>query len=201
VNERVLPAGAAEFFAALLEERGFVRIESDQDIPRAGATTLIVCGSATDRNVNVIDEVRKRTDQVRDMPRELLSGETPKDDALHQWADGIENAFRTHLCVILTTDYPVIREPSFARALREAMAKVVARLLRRQIVHELYVEGGATASAIVKLLDWVRFVPLGELAPGVVRMRVHREPGIHLTIKPGSYLWPKSVMQLFDHVE
>jgi hypothetical protein len=59
-------------------------------------------------------------------------------------------------------------------------------------VRELIVEGGSTASRIVRRMSWTRFFPCQELTAGVVRMKVGRSPNIHLTVKPGSYPWPEN---------
>jgi len=66
-------------------------------------------------------------------------------------------------------------------------------MLNRTSIDELFIEGGATTSAIVRRLKWRRFSLCTELAPGVVRMRAKEKQNLSLTIKPGSYPRPKKI--------
>jgi uncharacterized protein YgbK (DUF1537 family) len=52
------------------------------------------------------------------------------------------------------------------------------------------VEGGSTAAAIINRLNFDRFFPIGELGPGVIKMKVDAVDDLFLTLKPGSYDWP-----------
>lgn len=73
---------------------------------------------------------------------------------------------------------------------KERMAKLVAGVLSQTDVAELVIEGGATAYAILREAGMDRFSPVGELAPGVVRMNAG---SLHITVKPGSYPWPEKI--------
>jgi len=61
------------------------------------------------------------------------------------------------------------------------------------VVKELLVEGGATAAAIIKRLNINRFLPVNEFDTGVIRMKVDKNDGLFLTLKPGSYDWPPHI--------
>ncbi|MBS1660547.1 MAG: hypothetical protein JST68_05795 [Bacteroidetes bacterium] len=75
--------------------------------------------------------------------------------------------------------------------MRTRMGKVIAQLLERVKVGELIIEGGSTAYAIMEEVGLSRFVPVQEVAQGVVRMR--EAGGMLVTVKPGSYGWPDSI--------
>jgi len=66
-------------------------------------------------------------------------------------------------------------------------------VLTQTSIDELYIEGGATTSAVVRRLRWGRFSTSAELTPGVVRMRAKEKQNLYRTIKPGSYTWPKKI--------
>jgi len=66
-------------------------------------------------------------------------------------------------------------------------------VLTQTSIDELFIEGGATASTIVRRLKWRRFSLCAELAPGVIRMHAKEKQNLSLTIKPGSYHWPKKI--------
>jgi len=63
----------------------------------------------------------------------------------------------------------------------------------RLSINELLIEGGSTASAILKQLCLCRFFPVEELATGVIRMQTENKPELYITLKPGSYAWPQAV--------
>jgi uncharacterized protein YgbK (DUF1537 family) len=73
------------------------------------------------------------------------------------------------------------------------MAKEIAPILQAATPAELIIEGGSTAYSILQQMGWSRFIPEQELAQGVVRMSVPEAPGLHITVKPGSYAWPASI--------
>ncbi len=80
-----------------------------------------------------------------------------------------------------------------AALMRTVMAKEVGRIMGEVVIGELIIEGGATAYAILQQLGLRTFFPEEELAPGVIRMRASSLPGLHITVKPGSYWWPERI--------
>lgn len=60
-------------------------------------------------------------------------------------------------------------------------------------IEELIIEGGSTASHILRALHWERFQPVRELAKGVVVLKIIDRPDIQLIVKPGSYRWPEQL--------
>lgn len=73
------------------------------------------------------------------------------------------------------------------------IAEQVRRVLAEVAVHELVIEGGATAYAVLRASGLTSFVPVEELAPGVVRMRAGE---MYITVKPGSYEWPEKILTI-----
>ena len=114
-------------------------------------------------------------------------------ELLFNWSQDIIKAFSKNSKVMITINQPMIRNPIVAKRLRESIAIVVERILNEIDVNELYVEGGATVFAIISKVKFNRLIPIDELATGVIRFLVQDKPKFHLTIKPGSYLWPDSI--------
>ena len=197
VEPGCIPAGASEFFSAILETRGHTvqpRGEGDRgDRPPEPGSKLFVCGSSSDYSRSAVREARVRGVPIVGIPPGLFRGDVPPNPLLQHWARSCAAALEEHSCVIAAIDQPVVRDPDIARTLRSHMAVLVEMLLSRTSVHELLIEGGATASAIVRRLGWIRLFPCRELAPGVVRMRLGEGRLEFLTIKPGSYTWPEGV--------
>jgi uncharacterized protein YgbK (DUF1537 family) len=188
-----LPAGGSEFFAALLQARGFfpVRKRDPEPLPQNG---LFVCGSSSEYSLQRLTRASKEGLPVSRMPSELFRGDGPEDALLDQWTKEILDLLKAQGQAIATIGRPAAgHDARLAARLRSYTATLTKAVLRQGSVQELYVEGGATSSGVVRALGWNRFLPVQELAPGVVRMEVAGEEKTHLTIKPGSYPWPGQI--------
>ena len=69
------------------------------------------------------------------------------------------------------------------------MALVLAELEKLMPIHELVIEGGATAEAILEVLGIRALTPVFEYRQGVIRAKTNGG-AMHITLKPGSYQWP-----------
>jgi len=173
IPPKTMLAGAAGFFSAILDTRY-------PTIPATNFTlntpALYISGSTFEPNRNLI-----RQQAANGGPVTWL------------WEPGWQNSLVTNLQD--RRKAIVALEPSDTPALelRTAMAQAIAPILRMATPAELIIEGGSTAYAILQQLGWHTFIPEQELAQGVVRMRIPDSPGLHITLKPGSYAWPPSI--------
>ena len=76
---------------------------------------------------------------------------------------------------------------------------MVEKILQSKDLDELLVEGGATASHLVRFLGWKNFKPLSEYSTGVVKLEIDKKPGCRLIVKPGSYPWPEELINNINH--
>ncbi len=193
LDEDTLPAGGSDFFKAILELEGFRPSEGGIKTSERRGRSLFICGSSSDYSRRAIRQAERRGVPVRVMPIKLFRSERMIDEILRRWADEVVSAFSRSSQVIAAIGHPVVRDPKLAKRLRYFISALAEEVLDRISVDELYIEGGATASSVLRRLGWNRFHPCGELAPGVARMRVVGEEGLHLTVKPGSYPWPNEI--------
>jgi D-threonate/D-erythronate kinase len=91
-------------------------------------------------------------------------------------------------------DRPLCRDPDMPQVLSRHLSAVVEQVLDRHPVDRLFVEGGATAAALVRRLGWERLAVCREWATGVVSMEIEGQAGPLLTMKPGSYAWPSEIL-------
>jgi uncharacterized protein YgbK (DUF1537 family) len=194
VDDRTVPAGGADFFSALLEMKGSPLRTSygGDDSFRTGAA-LFVSGSSSQYSRTAIDAARTSGVPVCHMPDGLLAGDDGTDELLSTWVDDTAGAFEKHSQVIMAVAQPVVQSPDLALKLSRYLSIAVENTLNQVSVEDIYIEGGGTASTIVRRLGWARFAPCRELSHGVVRTRVRMRPNLFLTIKPGSYLWPEGI--------
>jgi uncharacterized protein YgbK (DUF1537 family) len=194
VDEHTLAAGGSDFFRALLE-KGFSsnRASSETEITAVSGKKLFVCGSASDISRKTVAQAVDLGIPVCPMPDTLFYDTIDSDALLGQWADCVLEALSASGRAIIAILQPVVRDSKLAQNLRMKTAALVQRVVSKMTIHELFIEGGATAEAVLRELNWQRFDVIGQYAPGVVQMRVPQESGNYVTIKPGSYPWPRRV--------
>lgn len=174
IPPKTLPAGAAGFFSAILD----LRYPTTQPaIPSLKEPMLYVSGSTFEANRYLIHE------------QAATGGVTYMSDI--PWEQKVLDDLKKDGKAIVAIE-PVPQKQS-ALELRNAMAYAIAPILKIGQPAELIIEGGSTAYSILRQMGWRTFIPEQEFAQGVVRMRVPEVPGLHITVKPGSYAWPPSI--------
>jgi D-threonate/D-erythronate kinase len=185
-------AGAAAFFAALLRAEGYKEHGQDE---RTAVTnrTLLVSGSASDVSQAHLRSLLRFGIPVISMPPALFSsGTQARGNWLQEWAAQISGALQGCAQVAVTIGQFGNLLPGQGGRLARHLAEVVQAVLERTAVDHLWVEGGETASRIVRHLGWERLEVSRQVAPGVVELKP--EPARpFLTVKPGSYPWPSAI--------
>ena len=130
------------------------------------------------------------------LPETLFSSQACDPQRVQQWADEVLLALDCNDCVIAAIDRPPVRDAALACALTGVLASMIHRVVLKKTALQLHIEGGATASAIVRQMGWKQCSTKDLLAPGVVRLSpAGWDHGI-LTVKPGSYSWPDAILKL-----
>lgn len=177
ISNQILPAGGADFFQAILTHRALKPAQTFLNRLPQGIT-LLVSGSASACSRQFLTQVEQHGEAVFDISAD------PKD---------VCSALAKGSRAILAIRRPTDRAPGASLRLLSLLSQAVAAVLDRQNVTNLLIEGGATASAICRLMGWTQFIILGELAPGVVQMKPQKHSELNLVVKPGSYPWPHAV--------
>ncbi len=188
-DERTLAGGAAEFFAAYLEAKGHARAPAGETAMAPEERILILSGSASAVSREQLRELRRRGIPLVEMPPELYPAAGRVDPIIHEWALSVAYTFRRTGRVIAAIGRPPL--PGQPRAARFAayLAEMAAQVLERYPARHIWVEGGATAAALVRRLRWKRLEVVEELRPGVVRLRPSGQETPLIVVKPGSYDW------------
>jgi uncharacterized protein YgbK (DUF1537 family) len=177
ITADTLPAGGAEFFAAMLRQQG--HRERELTGPSLSAPWCLVCGSRTGWH-----QGRHREATANDIPCLLLDDFQPTV---------LAGELKSHGAVWLAIGEPAQQAP--ARYWLDLLASKVSQCVRAERIGTLFLEGGATARAVLDRCGWARFEAVGELAPGCVAMRASDPAAPLLVTKPGSYPWPDSLWQ------
>jgi len=201
LEPQTLATGAADFFTAILQAKGFRLDAAMSRTPfRARPPALFVFGSGSAYSRTILQKAHRLGRTVYQMPDELFSCRDRFSESelpVQRWAEQIAAAFEKEDCVAAAIDRPVVPDPLFARTLAAVTAIMVQEVSDRIRIREYYIEGGATASAVIRRLGWSRFDISARPAPGVVQMRIAKKEDCFLTVKPGSYSWPEPILNLF----
>ena len=188
-----LPAGGADFFDAILEHRG---LSSSRPYLTAlpPGRTLMVCGTSPAFSGHVVARAQAERVPVCPMPDHSQGSVA----SLEAWHAAARQALDANGRAVIVIQRPLDRTPGVAQRFQAALAEVVGRLLAPPArgADNLLLEGGATASAVCRRMNWHQFDVEGEFAPGVVQMHAIAADGTtghRLVIKPGSYAWPDAV--------
>jgi uncharacterized protein YgbK (DUF1537 family) len=195
-NQNTLLVGAADFFNAILAK--YCQNNSDKkqvlvhdNSKFKNAKTLYISGTTFGKSVQAITQKSQLDGSVSYLPEAFFSD---KNEAkiIQEWANEILCLLQNHTSVIIA-----IGDLSNHKVLPTQLAKwmglVVRKVLENSEIHELLIEGGATAAAILQTLCFTRFTPTNEFSQGVIRMKCQGETQTYLTIKPGSYEWSKEI--------
>lgn len=211
VTTDTLAVGAAEFFEALLEMRGYAR-RAAQSVLIGPQGTLIVSGTATQEqafpnastaaivHVVLTSESRQSTasavcKQLKECGRAILSSRRVElGPADHRSADhrsaGRRSADHSNTDEQNTDEQNTDEQNTLADRLHAEMVAAVLLVAQQCRPQQLWIEGGRTASSIVRALGWKRLIAEECYADGVVGLRSVDASAPMVVVKPGSYRWP-----------
>lgn len=192
VDETALAAGGVDFFKALLKRK--FQIEGRRTISgaaewKAGGPSLFVCGSSAAWAAGRPDQFAAHGIPAFPMPLELLKN-GPREDVIDGWARNAAEALSRTGSALLAIGAAQSAGKSQSSVLADRLADTVRSILQVTEVNRIFVEGGATASAVVRKLGLQRFEARVSPGPGVGALRPVGRSGPLFLIKPGSYPWP-----------
>ncbi len=190
----VLPAGAAEFFAALLRQRNIVEQKRSTAFV-AEEPILVVSGTTSPAGTTLRADADRAGVPIVRMPLDALRDGATATGAVHAWAHAVQDQLAASGRALAVFDGAVSPDAILARNIRRAFARLVRELVTHRMLRHLVVEGGATAAAVVQELGWRELRLVHEWAPGVAALRPAAGGSVALTLKPGSYAWPPELWQ------
>ena len=196
IDGDVIPAGAAEFFCSILRLRGYPDRSADDVRPFTRTSqSFFVCGSSLSSAAAKLDELEHEHTAVVEIPWDCPTEGTAHEFCADRLIEETIRAFDSHRNVVMVIGGNVPRRVEVLSRIPSCLAMITEEVVRRLPISDIYVEGGSTASAVVRRLGWRRLRPVLELAPGIVRMEWCGERQQHITVKPGSYSWPDTMWE------
>jgi uncharacterized protein YgbK (DUF1537 family) len=190
VDARMLPAGGADFFRALLLAHGHAPRPAAARRPRhAKGRTLFVCGSTAPAAAEFLRQCRRRDWPVLLMPAGLRRGGRRAVTERAGWEREIVAALAEHPRVVTGIGPPAVKGTSAPRRLGCSLIEVIRRVLPLTRPARVCIEGGATAALLLDAMGWRRLAVAHEFSTGVVALRPDAKWKMELVAKPGSYEW------------
>ncbi|MDL2230294.1 hypothetical protein LJB87_00705 [Alistipes sp. OttesenSCG-928-L06] len=189
-----LLAGGADLFTVWLRTLGWQERALPEFEGLGMQDAIIVRGSTAQHSLAEFDYIKRKNVPLREMPSDVFSlKNNPK-----AWFSTLEEIYEQHRAIAIAVGRHPRRDGKYAIRLRNIMALATLALVNTRLPHELIIEGGATAFAVLRALGWNRFRVTDEIAPGVVRMKldgnledfnIWDDCEVYITLKPGSYPW------------
>ena len=188
IDKTWMLVGAGDFYTAILEK-------THQPKPQLKiewrSPHLYICGTAFNESRQFIKKINEEQNCISYLPETINE----------EWFEKTSRIIKEQHKVIIAID----DSTASASSLRTAMAKAVKKIVARENIKEIFIEGGSTAAAVLEELDIKKLTPLNELSRGVVRMKAFSplleglgEVDLFITVKPGSYQLPKEIIELYS---
>ncbi len=191
-DTRVLYAGGSDFFAALLRVK-LRKTLAPYDVPSpsvAGLNRCFIIGSYTSSSTATLRTLKQRRYVLHQLSGELLraSDEVQRN----QW---INHRFPPDEPVVIARPDEPTEGAVFKEAITHLLVAVAQRIVATASLYpHLLVEGGATASGLIRAMNWSTLRIGQAYRQGAVSLSAGA-PYPLLTIKPGSYTWPEAFLQ------
>ncbi|MBD8488566.1 four-carbon acid sugar kinase family protein [Echinicola sp. CAU 1574] len=197
MDSTVLPGGSAAFFEMCLKRNfpEWMRGQEPDPLSFVG-NSLMIAGSSHQNSKDFVEKAVEKGVHLSEMPEPLMEevfNPVGMDAWVYDVAEGLNEGDR----VIMAYGKKKVKFSDYPAVLKKRTAKAVARVIEEVPVRELLLEGGATTCAVIEELALGALIPMQELSPGVVRLKV-MDRDMVLTIKPGSYPWPEAVYKYFE---
>lgn len=187
-DEATIFAGAGDAFELLLLRHTKSIQRPIQGACKMQLPALYINGSKFSESVQLF--IKKDASVLHFFSAAILSGN--KDQV---WLDQIKKDIQKNQVALIAIDDAIVQALDInALDLRNRIANITKDIITQLHIKELCIEGGATAAAILQALSLDAFIPMEELARGVIRMKATRSD-LYIIVKPGSYALPESIVQ------
>ncbi len=155
-------------------------------------SSLFVCGSMAAWLAGRSDDCAARGIPVLPMLRELFETAL-REEYLTRWANSAATALLEKGVALLAIGGEQPNARIASDTLADRLAEAATRTLETSPAGRVFLEGGATASTVLRQLGLRRFSAQPSPGPGIGALLAAGRSGPLFLIKPGSYPWPDSI--------
>lgn len=192
-QDNMIIGGSAAFFEQFLIKMKLATSKINQKEHRFTNHYLLISGSTHPKSIEFSKNLEKINCPLVVFPESLLKNKLDKT-ALNNFIKEISGIYNDKNKLVLRASNSIIQLDKSALNLKTRLSLIAKKLIEISDIEELFIEGGATAYDLLDELHWKSFIPVAELASGVVRMQYDINPKKYITIKPGSYQWPNGLL-------
>jgi uncharacterized protein YgbK (DUF1537 family) len=193
-DDNTIIAGASGLFNCLLNRLIRTKSVVDTAIYQISPSRLFVFGSTFNQDIHYNHNGFINNIPVVYIPASIIAVKYPQDYLYEGYANQVVQTLTEHhnakIAIHPDTTKGLNIDPIL---LTHKMGTIVKYINLKTQLHELLIEGGATAWAILAQLNISKLYPLEQISPGVIRMKIAGNNQLYVTLKPGSYDWPASV--------
>lgn len=194
INDEMVIAGGSGFFDALLGTICSAKTLVEPTELLFGESSLFIFGSKYPKQEGMIEKFNKNTVIRINMPKGVYYNFESCADLLDEWSVLVADQLKNGYSVMVTIDHQPLNEPGLSLRLRESVGHMVSKVEQLFELNDLFIEGGATTSVVLKHLNISKLVPFNEADFGVIQMKADGYPNLRITTKPGSYMWPEHLI-------
>jgi len=188
VDDDLVLAGGSGFFDTLLQSLySPKKVESPADL-LFGESSLFIFGSMFPKDAGMLEKFNNDKVVRMNMPEGIYFGSDLRTDLLEDWSDEVATQLKTGCSVMITIDHLPGDETGLSLRLRESIGQLVSKVEKQFNLNDLFIEGGATASVVLKYMNVTKLFPFHEADFGIIQMKAEGYPNLCITTKPGSYL-------------
>ncbi|HWR99629.1 MAG TPA: four-carbon acid sugar kinase family protein [Prolixibacteraceae bacterium] len=190
-NQEMAVAGGSDFFDALLGTMHTPRVAASHTDLSFGESSLFIFGSMYPKPVNMLEKFYSNNVVKMNMPEGIYYHANRYSGLLNEWSSQIADRLKNGYSVIVTIEHQPENETSLSLHIRESIGRLVSMVENQFDLNDLFIEGGATTSVVLKYLNINKLYPYNEADFGVIQMKAEGYPNMCITTKPGSYVWPE----------
>lgn len=193
IDMNTLAAGGSGFFDVILSTHFPKRDHIEKNVLEQGQETLFVFGSTFPKNNTNLERLTQTGVVKKNMPEEIYLNKTYNPLIFENWVCEVVESLKNKHITIVTVEHSNNNEAGLAIRMKKVVAELVRRVMQQIKLTNLFIEGGATTSEILRSLEITKLYPFIEIDLGIIQMKVDGYPDLKITTKPGSYIWPKDV--------
>jgi uncharacterized protein YgbK (DUF1537 family) len=196
-DDNTIIAGASGLFNCLLNRlipTKPILDTTNTTIYQISPSRLFVFGSTFHQGQHQISNGYINNIPVAYIPASIIAVKYPQDYLYEGYANQVVQTLTEHHNAIIAIHPDTTKGLNIDPILlTHKMGIIVKYINLKTHLHQLLIEGGATAWAILAQLNISKLYPLKQISPGVIRMKIAGNNQLYVTLKPGSYDWPASV--------
>lgn len=177
IDSETLPAGASPFFSTYLQTLGLENQSIAPSLPDLKGSLLFVSGSCSQVSQNTASNFKEKGWPVV----ELHPNST----------NGLQNLNNDKIGLLKITEQPLPNSSELTYLLANGLNSI-------ELPGHLFIEGGDTAAAILEKFQWQSFTIVHQWEPGITTLQPNVPNSPLLTVKPGSYPWPRKLIKLLE---